>query len=231
MQLATPLSGLNYPSCIVSVEFTPNGPGPVVRTATLVIDSTDPNGQKQVKLSGEIAQPLITVNPSSIQFGHAYVGDPVLGVDGSVDIANIGSADLVITSQMIADGFPNLSDFSFVPGASSALPCTVHAGSGPGCTFKIRFIPHGTGDRTAELKLSTNPFWNLNIILHGIGDLALPLPTAPPIGTATDVLFCSAIPPAAGAAPVCTTGTPQSCDGAGQLLLQTIPVTRRFRLE
>jgi hypothetical protein len=63
VQLATPLSGLNYPSCIVSVEFTPNGPGPVVRTATLVIDSTDPNGQKQVKLSGEIAQPLITVNP------------------------------------------------------------------------------------------------------------------------------------------------------------------------
>jgi len=44
VQLATPLSGLNYPSCIVSVEFTPNGPGPVVRTATLVIDSTDPTG-------------------------------------------------------------------------------------------------------------------------------------------------------------------------------------------
>ena len=228
LPLATPLSGLNPASCIVSVEFTPNGPGPVERTATLTIDSTDPDGPKQVKLRGEIAQPLITVNPSSIQFGHAFIGDPSLGVDGSVEITNIGSADLVITSKAIANGIPNLSDFSFVPGGSSALPCTVKASSGPGCTFKIRFIPHGTGDRSAELKFLTSPLWNLNIILHGIGDLALPLPTPPPIGAATDVLFCSAVPPAAGAAPVCTTGTPQSCAGAGELLLQTIPVTRAF---
>ena len=216
--LATPLTGLNPASCTVSVEFTPNGPGPVERMATLTIGSTDPDGPKQVKLHGEIAQPLITVNPSSIQFGHAFIGDPSLGVDGSVEITNIGSADLVITSQAIANGIPNLSDFSFVPNASSALPCTVKANSGPGCTFKIRFIPHGTGDRLAELKFSTSPLWNLNIILHGIGDLALPLPTPPPIGAATDVLFCSAVPPAA----------PQSCAGAGELLLQTIPVTRAF---
>src|SRR5262249_572797 len=37
-----------------------------------------------------------------------------------------------------------------------------------------------------------------------------------------------AVPPAAGAAPVCTTGTPHQCAGANELLLQTIPVTRAF---
>ena len=192
VQLATTLTAVNYSSCIVSVEFTPNGPGPVVRTATLVIDSTDPNGQKQVKLSGEIAQPFIIVNPSSIEFGHVYVGDPALGVDGTVNVTNVGSADLVISTANITNGSQNPSDFSFVPGASSAVPCTVKAGSGPGCTFQVRFVPHGTGDRTAELKLTTNPPDNRNIIQHGIGDLALPLPTPPPIGP--QPTCCSAPP-------------------------------------
>jgi len=219
--LASPLSGLNPTFCDVSVEFMPNGPGE--RTAILTIASTDPDGPKQVRLRGETAHPIILVN-SSIEFGSTLVGDP-FGIDGTLDIRNVGTADFVISSDniTITNGIPNARDFE----VSSGTPCTVKAGSGQACSVTVRFLPRGSGERLAELHfLSTDPFLDIKVILHGFGEVSLPM--APPVGAATDVLFCSVVPPAGGAALTCSTGTPRSCRGAGELTGQTIPVTRAF---
>jgi len=217
--LAPQISGLNPWSCEVSVKFTPQGPGE--RTATLTITSSDPDGPKQVKLRGETAQAIPQWNPVSLEFGHIYVGNPNFAINHAVTVTNAGTADLVVSSASISTGAQNTGDFT-LPGATS---CTVPAGSGQACTIPVRFLPHASGDRLATLTLKTS-VWDINIILHGIGDVSLPV--APVIGAASDVLFCSVDPQTAHTSPTCSTGTPQTCAGGGQLLLQTIAVTRAF---
>jgi hypothetical protein len=219
--LAPEISGLNPWSCEVSVVFTPHGPGE--RTATLTITSSDPDGPKQVKLRGETAQAIPQWNPVSLEFGPTLVGDPIFAMNQSVTITNAGSADLVVSNATIINGVPSTIDFTLPPPAPTS--CTVQAGSGQACTIKVRFMPHGSGDRSATLRLTTS-VGDINIHLHGIGDVFLP--TAPPIGGTTDVLFCSVDQIVAGAAPTCSTGTPQRCAGAGELLVQAIAVTRAF---
>ena len=218
--LASQISGLNPWSCDVSVVFTPHGPGQ--RTATLTITSSDPGGPKQVKLRGETAQAIPQVNPTSLEFGPTLVGDPIFGLNQTVTITNAGSADLMVSNPRIINGVPSTSDFTLPPPGPTS--CTVPAGSGQACTITVHFMPHGSGDRSATLRLTTS-VGDINIHLHGIGDVFLP--TAPPVGGTTDVLFCS-VDPLGFAPPTCSTGTPQKCAGAGELLVRTLSVTRAF---
>jgi hypothetical protein len=220
--LASQSSGLNPWSCTVSVVFTPNGFGDFL--ANLTIPSNDPAGPKIVKLHGVTAQPIITINPPIIQFGSRLVGDPMLGASEiTAAVGNIGTGDLTLSSCAVADGVPNTNDFT----VTSCSPCAVKAGSGQTCPVTVRFQPRGSGSRAANLVVtSTSPDNQTRVSLRGFGEVSLP--TAPTAGSPSDVLFCSSAASSPGAAPICSSDTSPSCNGAGQLWIQTVPVTRAF---
>jgi hypothetical protein len=219
--LASPLTGLIPTSCTVSVEFTPRSTG--WHQATLTITSTDPDGPKQVTLRGRTAHSFLMANPPLLQFGSALVGDPTYGaITKTFDLTNVGTADAVIppSSFTFFGYYPDAHDFTVLSG----LPCTLKAGSGQACTVTVRFQPHGSGQRGDTIKILSADGAQAEVSMTGFGEVFLPTP--PPGGAASDVLFCSADLPAAGA--TCLTDAPQYCAGADQTLVRSIPVTRAF---
>ena len=132
----------------------------------------------------------------------------------------LGRRASVITYYHVAIASPTQQDFQRV----SNPPCTVTAGSGQACPITYKFHPVGTGPRTGEITL-TDGNLEFKIDMVGFGDVSLP--TAPSVGATTDVLFCSPPPGSTGAVATCSTGTPVSCDGAGQLVLQSIWLPER----
>jgi len=214
--LAAVTSGLQPTGCDVLIQFTPAGPGP--RTAVLTIASDDPNGPVQIIMHGSGAAPAISV-PASLNFGSWLAGElsPALP---PLAVLNSGTAPLTVSGAAITG--PNEVDFS----VSSVIPCTVDVGLK--CNIQLRFQPHGSGPRSAQLVITSDALGQPTTIVQLAGFAEFVTQTLPPsVPPTDDVRFCAAGPPAPGMRPVCTV-TPATCSGVGQTITLGIPVTRAF---
>jgi len=133
-------------SCPVSVTFTPALPY-AKKSALLTIASNDPKKLTlNVKLSGRLLPPKISVKPASVNFGTLHAG--MVKSSKSVTVKNSGLSDLIISSIDIAGTNPG--DFSETDNCGT-VP------NGGFCTIDVTFEPLVPKvKRSATLDISSN---------------------------------------------------------------------------
>ncbi len=133
-------------SCIINATFTPELPY-ANKTAILAIASNDPKKPLlNVKLSGKVPPPIISVTPSSLNFGKLPAG--TLNASKPVTITNKGLSDLLVGSIHISGINPE--DFT-VSGNCDAIQNNMP------CTFNVLFAPLVSNiNSNASLDISSN---------------------------------------------------------------------------
>ena len=153
---ATPFQVGANASATVTVTFSPSSTG--AQTGTLIITSDDPNnGSVTVSLSGTGSAPRIGVNPSSLTFGNATVGQ---SATMNLTLANQGTATLNVKSLTV------IAPFAVV---SPATPFQVAANSS--ATVTLSFSPTVAGAQTGTLSIASDDPVNssLTVALNGNG--------------------------------------------------------------
>jgi len=105
--------------------------------------------------------PIMTVNPSSLDFGSVFTDTTQ---QGAFTISNTGNAELVVTAITLTG--PDSADFSL---QDVTFPLSVPPDSG--VDLAVTFAPQTAGDKTAAVQISSNdPNANLVVIaLTGTG--------------------------------------------------------------
>ncbi len=133
-------------SCDIKVTYIPSGEG--AQTASLTIDSTDPETSTvNVALSGRSVLapvPEIAVDPQSVSLGRVQVGE---SASAQVTIANNGNETLLINSITLAGA--DASEFL------QTNDCTTVA-KGQSCTVDLSFTAATAGTRTAQLVIGSD---------------------------------------------------------------------------
>lgn len=129
------------------VQFNPSSNGSY--NGTLTIASNDPmQPSASVTLRGSCAAvsgPRVAFSRTLVDFGTVQVLTPK---DEDILVRNIGTGDLVITSQSI--GGADAVHFSIAQPASTPIP------SGGSSTLRVRHLPISEGSKSALLQLGTN---------------------------------------------------------------------------
>ncbi len=148
-------------SCVVDVQFVPQGPGPATATVTVAGRGSDGRTplEAQATVSGVGVIPELTVTPSALDFGEAAVNS-TSGVM-QVTVQNTGNALMQVVAVSIQ------GDFS-----QSNHCATVNAGAS--CTVDVRFSPVATGYRSGSLAIEARSEngqigMNASVSLSGIG--------------------------------------------------------------
>jgi hypothetical protein len=131
-------------SCQLSVRFAPSGMG--TRTATLTIADNAGNvagATQSVALSGTGLEPVITISPTSLNFGNQTVG--LASGGSSVTVTNSGNAAAAITSVGTGSG-----QFSVTNGCPGSLAANAS------CQLTVTFTPAGSGNQSATLSVTDN---------------------------------------------------------------------------
>ena len=156
---ATCITGLTIQpgsSCGASVSFAPTSAGNFQAELDITDNSgNSPNASQSVSLSGTGTPPapVVTVNPSALNFSNQAVGTSSPGQ--VVSISNNGSAALNISS--IALSGTDAGSFGVAP--SGASPCPLGGGSitiGASCTVSVNFSPLASGVQAAVLNFNDN---------------------------------------------------------------------------
>jgi len=139
----------------VDVSFAPATLG--AKSAVLRFDSDDPNESPlDVPLSGVGAPPPspdVAASPASHDFGDVVVGD---GATASIDILNVGTASLSVSSVTLVGADAVEYAISFGAGAFALAPGDSHR-------VDVDFAPVTTGTKSASLRVASddpdeNPF-------------------------------------------------------------------------
>jgi len=131
-------------SCAESVNITPSTFGK--KSATLHISSDDPKTPVvSVKLTATVAPSVISVSPSSLNFGKVQTGSTP--VAKTVTIKNTGLSDLKPIS------FSRSGDASF---ALTSTTCGASLVKGSTCTVSLTFSPTSIGAKPGSLGISSN---------------------------------------------------------------------------
>lgn len=153
--LALPLTLGPGQSSAFAVSFSPAVAGSVTGSVSLV--SNAPNSPTTISLSAAGVQPVISVVPSSVNFGNVTVG---LTNTQTVTVSNPGSASLSVT-QSAGPG----TGFSL---SGLVLPLTLAPGQSS--VFTLSFSPASSGTFTSSLALVSNaPTSPTAISLSGSG--------------------------------------------------------------
>ncbi|MFP3941658.1 MAG: choice-of-anchor D domain-containing protein [Thermoanaerobaculia bacterium] len=137
-------------SCRVTVRFAPAIEGE--RRATLHVRHAGVGGPGAVELRGTALPPpapRIEVSPPEVRFGGLPVGRR--SEITTVTVANRGTARLVLDEMTVAGA--EAEDFRIVAGSCAGAPYLV---PGSDCTVGVRFVPGGTGERSARLVIPHN---------------------------------------------------------------------------
>jgi len=197
--MVAPLGAHNSSVCAADVTFTPSAGGP--RQAVLTVISDDPRGPFTVPITGTGAAPAVSVSPTSINFGSAFVGSSAS--PRQVVFTNTGSAVLNVSAPSF--GGANFADFT-----ASGSPCTVPVGGS--CTVTLSFFANAFGSRNGQASFTTNALGGqpVSVTLSGFGEITT---VSPPPLPADDHHFVTVLP----------TGT---CRSNGQTLSAAVPVSR-----
>src|SRR6266403_262022 len=128
-------------------------------TGSVSITSDAPGSPLTIPLSGTgaAAQPQLTINPASVNFGSVNVGATAAQ---TVSLTNSGNAALTISQAT-----PSGTGFSFT---GLTLPQTINAGSS--ISFTAQFLPASTGSASGNISISSNaPGSPAAIALSGTG--------------------------------------------------------------
>jgi len=128
-------------------------------TGSVSITSDAPGSPLTIPLSGTgtAAQPQLTINPATVNFGSVNVGATAIQM---VSLTNSGSAALTI-SQATGSG----TGFSL---SGLSLPQTINVGSS--ISFTAQFLPASTGSASGNIAISSNaPGSPAAVALSGTG--------------------------------------------------------------
>ncbi|HEY5985010.1 MAG TPA: choice-of-anchor D domain-containing protein, partial [Streptosporangiaceae bacterium] len=130
-------------ACVIYVTFSPTATGS--RTGTLTIKSNALSSPATVSLAGTGVAPLISVTPSSLQFGAVLV--TTTSAPQTVTVANAGSSPLTVTSAVTSGPFAVSGDF-----------CTSAGSIAPGgaCQIAVVFVPASSGPASGTLTISSD---------------------------------------------------------------------------
>jgi hypothetical protein len=147
-------AGLN---CTISVTFTPGASGTL--NGTLTITDNANNSPQTVSLTGVGTQPVVSLSPTSLNFGSVPVG--TTSAAQTVTLTNTGNATLNITSLTASASY----------GETNTCGSSVLAGGN--CTISVTFTPSGSGTITGTLSVTDNaPGSPQTVSLTGIGTTA-----------------------------------------------------------
>jgi uncharacterized repeat protein (TIGR03803 family) len=129
--------------CQIVVTFAPISVG--ARTALLEI-TDDANGSPHaITLAGAGTMPAATLSASSLTFGLQGVG--TASAPKTVTVTNTGTATLHFSALTVGGSNPA----EFIVDANSCTGASVTVGAA--CSFNVKFVPTGTGGRSATLTL------------------------------------------------------------------------------
>jgi uncharacterized repeat protein (TIGR01451 family) len=142
-------------TCVISVSFAPSATGS--QSGNLTIKSNALSSPDSVSLAGTGVAPLISVSPSTLQFGSVLVTDT--SAPQSVTVANAGSSALTVTSAAASGPFAVTSD-----------ACTGAGPIAPGgtCQIAVVFSPSASGPASGTMTVSSDA-GKATVALSGIG--------------------------------------------------------------
>ncbi len=143
--LTFPITVLPNANTVIPVIFTPVAGG--ARSATLSITDNATGSPHTVTLAGNGTAPIITVTPSTLNFGSQQFGTSSGLLP--ISISNTGNGDLIITA--IQTSGTNSTDFSFTSGT---LPIHVPPNGNTG--VNVTFTPRGVGNRIGFITFTDN---------------------------------------------------------------------------
>ena len=133
-------------SCTINIAFRPKSPGTL--TDTIYVNDNAAGGEQGVNVSGTgIAEPLVTLTPSSLTFPSTTVG--TTSIAQTVTLKNTGFA--VLDISFFSTTGTNASSFS-VPSKTCGSTLAVNAS----CTFNVTFKPQATGALTGNVTIHDN---------------------------------------------------------------------------
>lgn len=131
-------------ACTVSVNFSPQSIG--LKTASLQFSDNVSGSPQTVTLAGTgTASPVISISPSSLDFGTQTVG--VVSAPQTVTLKNTGQALLSINS---------ISVVGANPGDFTAGQCAPVLAINANCLLSVTMNPQASGLRAASLSISDN---------------------------------------------------------------------------
>ena len=156
------ISGLSIPltlsvgqSTSFNVAFAPTSAGSVTGKVTIISGAT--NSPATIVLSGTGLQPLISVTPTSLNFGGTVTG---ITNTQTLSVSNAGSANLAVTQA-------SLSGAGF---ALSGLTLPLSVAPGGSSQFTVSFAPTTAGTFSGTLMLVNNsPTPSLGVAVTGTG--------------------------------------------------------------
>lgn len=128
-------------NCTINVTFTPVAAG--ARTGTLTIPDNGASGGHSVALAGVGLGPLISLNPSSLNFSSIAIGATASAQ--SITVANNGTVSITGLTVSVTAG-----DFA----QSNNCPASLAVGGT--CTINVTFTPTQAGARSAMLSVASN---------------------------------------------------------------------------
>ncbi len=142
--------GQLYPGqgCTINVNFWPTGAGS--RDATLHLISDEPRGDQTVALTGTGADPALTFEPASYDFGLQRVNSG--SAQTNLQVRNTGVAAVQVNSIDIVG--PDSGNFW--TGFSSCWGTTLQPNDT--CTVQVNFGPNNPTDYAAQLRVSVNGY-------------------------------------------------------------------------
>jgi hypothetical protein len=151
-------------SCHLETTFRPTTLGP--RVAELLLATNVPGPPQRIPLIGEgTATPVITLDPTSVDFGPQAVAAP--GPTMTVTLTNNGAAPIEIRSaEATGDA---ASDFAVASDTCSSTTIP----TGGTCTVGVAFTPTNVGSRIAVLTLTDATGARHDAALSGTGTGAL----------------------------------------------------------
>ena len=159
-------------SCTISVTFTPTAAG--TRTASIAISDNGGGSPQSISLTGTGAASVVTLSPTSLNFGPQLVG--VVSSPLSVTLTNAGSSTLTVSSFTVTGG--HAADYT------ATNNCGGSVAAGASCTITVKFNPHGSGVSTATLSIADNAAGSPQTVpLSGVGTYAQVVPASLTFGT------------------------------------------------
>jgi Beta-propeller repeat len=161
-------------NCSFEVAFTPTVTVGV-RTATVNLSFGGGLASQTVALTGQAGVPSFQANPSSVDFGHEFVGGSTNAIN--VIISNPGTGPLNMLMTPFFQG-NNAADFVFCGegpcGGNQPFPGPSSVPPGGSFRLPLGFAPSGPGPRSAQLVFFTDASGSPQTIqLQGIGDALL----------------------------------------------------------
>jgi archaellum component FlaF (FlaF/FlaG flagellin family) len=141
--------GSLYPGqgCTINVGFQPNSAGD--KNATLTVQSDDPRGDQNVDLTGTGAEPQLSFEPASYDFGLQYVNSG--STQTTFQVRNTGPAPVQVNGFDVIGSGSNAFwiGFSDCFGGGMLQPNAT-------CSVQVNFGPNDTVPYSAQLREMTN---------------------------------------------------------------------------